>query len=266
LIASGATAAVPAVAESASVDLGVSQTDDPDPALTGQTVTYVVVVSNLGPDTADNVRLVDRIPTRVDFIDAQGPAGPCPRDQRRVVCELGALAPSATSTVTIRVEPARDRDHYRIVNVASVGKRKSDVRLTNNTSRETTRVDTPPPVICAGRVASIVGTDGDDVLIGTEGPDVIAALNGNDDVIGLGGNDFICGSGGRDVTSGSGGEDSVKGGGGDDKLKGGDGNDRLQGKGGRDRLDGGGGSDVLKGGRGGDRCLGGAGSDVRRSC
>jgi len=48
-------------------------------------------------------------------------------------------------------------------------------------------------VKCAGRVATIVGTPGNDLLVGTNGPDVIAGLGGNDVIYGLGGNDILCG-------------------------------------------------------------------------
>ena len=57
-------------------------------------------------------------------------------------------------------------------------------------------------VSCQGRVATIVGTSGDDTLIGTPGSDVIAARGGNDVVRGKGGNDQICGGFGSDQAPG----------------------------------------------------------------
>jgi Ca2+-binding RTX toxin-like protein len=65
---------------------------------------------------------------------------------------------------------------------------------------------------CDGQTATIVGTDGDDVLIGTLGPDVIVGLNGNDLLRGVGGDDLLCGNDGAD------------------RLRGGPGNDRLFGQ------------------------------------
>lgn len=41
--------------------------------------------------------------------------------------------------------------------------------------------------------ATIVGTNGSDVLRGTPGRDVIAGPDGNDVILGLGGDDVICG-------------------------------------------------------------------------
>src|SRR4029079_11876737 len=45
---------------------------------------------------------------------------------------------------------------------------------------------------CRGVAATVVGTQGSDVLIGTPGPDVVAGLGGNDVIRGRGGDDRIC--------------------------------------------------------------------------
>ena len=60
-------------------------------------------------------------------------------------------------------------------------------------------------VTCAGHVATIVGTPGNDHIVGTDGPDVIAGLGGDDVILGLSGNDIICGGGGNDVINAMGG-------------------------------------------------------------
>jgi len=44
---------------------------------------------------------------------------------------------------------------------------------------------------CNGQLATIVGTNDDDLLTGTEGVDVIVALDGDDEIFGLGGEDVI---------------------------------------------------------------------------
>lgn len=103
------------------------------------------------------------------------------------------------------------------------------------------------PLRCAGRVATIVGTDRRDVLRGTRRADVIVGLGGDDVIRAGGGNDLVCGGPGRD------------------RLLGQAGSDRLFGQLGRDTLLGGRGRDVLVGGQGRDACLGGLGRD-RESC
>src|SRR4051794_4374414 len=78
---------------------------------------------------------------------------------------------------------------------------------------------------CEGRVATIVGTQGSDVLRGTEGDDVIVGLGGADVVDGRGGNDVICGGAGDDVLRGGRGDDIIRGDAGRDVVQGGSGAD-----------------------------------------
>jgi Ca2+-binding RTX toxin-like protein len=93
---------------------------------------------------------------------------------------------------------------------------------------------TPPA--CGSSLATIVGTDRDDVLDGTPGDDVIVGLGGRDQISGGDGNDTICGGDGDDsVLGGPGndtidtgpGADGVSGGLGDDQMTGGDGTDLI---------------------------------------
>jgi streptogramin lyase len=102
------------------------------------------------------------------------------------------------------------------------------------------------PARCGGRIPTVVGTTGADVLNGSAFADVIDTLGGNDVVNGLGGNDVICGGAGRDG------------------LRGGPGRDRLYGQAGRDKLVGGSGRDKLVGGKGKDKLKGGKGKDKEK--
>ena len=144
----------------------------------------------------------------------------------------------------------------------------------------------PPPggYTCNGREATIIGTNGDDVLIGTDKVDVIMGLKGDDVIKGLKKGDHICGGPGRDVIYGNKGADHllgndggdrIMGGGGDDfilgdkgsdKLFGDDGADYIAGAVGDDKLVGGAGNDQLLAGAGTDVCKGGAGDDDYQSC
>ena len=94
--------------------------------------------------------------------------------------------------------------------------------------------DDEEPPSCAGKRATIVGTDGNDKLKGTKKSDVIVALAGDDTVFGRGGNDRICGGDGRDRLYGGAGKDRLYGGAGKDRLFGGPGKDRLFGGPGKD--------------------------------
>lgn len=145
--------------------------------------------------------------------------------------------------------------------------------------------------VCFDLPATIVGTEGDDVLFGTPGPDVIVGGDGNDVIRARGGDDFVCGGdgddtiygavgadyldgeagddkisgrGGADWIDGGPGQDLINGGGGDDWINGGDGDDSVFGRGGNDRLTGVDGQDRMRGGSGDDVIVGGAGADSTR--
>jgi hypothetical protein len=111
-----------------------------------------------------------------------------------------------------------------------------------------TSPDAPPAGTCAGREATLTGTEAGESLRGTDDPDVIAGLAGADTLLGEGGEDRLCGDANPDT------------------LTGGKGDDRLIGGPGRDVIRGNGGADVMIGGPGKDRCIGGAGPDRERGC
>lgn len=109
----------------------------------------------------------------------------------------------------------------------------------------------PGPPTCDGKVATVIGTPGDDRkqdrLMGTPGEDVIVGLRGKDVIRGRGEDDTVCGGGGAD------------------KLRGNGGFDHLYGENGRDHLKGGSDQDFLFGGKRKDRCVD-DGVDFTKSC
>jgi Ca2+-binding RTX toxin-like protein len=80
---------------------------------------------------------------------------------------------------------------------------------------------------CNDLNATIVGTQGNDILKGTPERDVIEAAAGNDIIKARGGNDVICGSSGQDTIVGGPGNDDIWGGTGTDKINGEDGQDLV---------------------------------------
>ena len=113
-----------------------------------------------------------------------------------------------------------------------------------------------PPPTCDGKVANVVGTDGDDILTGfLGGNDQISGKEGKDIICGGDGNDVIQGNRGPDVIYGEAGDDRIEGNRGDDIVYGGDGNDYIEGNKGEDFLDGGPGIDSINGGKDKDKCL-----------
>ena len=114
---------------------------------------------------------------------------------------------------------------------------------------------------CNGRAATIVGTQGDNVLTGTSGVDVIIGLGGNDSISGLDGADVLCGGSGNDRVLGGRGNDQLFGENGNDILEGGDNNDTVQGGSGNDIMRGEKGDDRLSDILGNDNFSGGPGTD-----
>jgi Ca2+-binding RTX toxin-like protein len=102
-----------------------------------------------------------------------------------------------------------------------------------------------------GRIATIVGSEGGDVLHGTPHRDVIWAGPGDDVVYGGLGDDLICGGSGDDLIHGGRGNDAIYGGPGTDQLYGDFGDDKVAGgPGKRDEVSGGLGIDTVSGGPG----------------
>ena len=110
---------------------------------------------------------------------------------------------------------------------------------------------------CAGKIATIVGTNKGELIRGTPKNDVIVAKGGHDIVLGRGGNDIVCGNRGNDKLVGGGGNDLMFGQAGRDKHFGGPG---------RDRLVGGPANDSFNGGTGNDACLQGSGTGPMVNC
>ncbi len=107
-----------------------------------------------------------------------------------------------------------------VTTVVLWGQRTEEERGANNQ---------PAIYVCAGRAATIVGTDGDDDITGTAGNDVIHARRGNDTVRASGGDDVVCGGAGNDVLRGGAGNDDLRGEAGTDLCRGGGGSeDRFE--------------------------------------
>jgi Ca2+-binding RTX toxin-like protein len=106
---------------------------------------------------------------------------------------------------------------------------------------------------CHGRQATIVGTEGDDVLRGTPERDVIWGGGGDDKIYGSLGNDLVCGGPGNDLIHGGRGNDEVDGGAGTDEVVGDLGDDKVMGGAGpEDEVAGDLGIDIVNGGPGND--------------
>jgi len=161
-------------------DVSLAKTDDPDPVTAGSNLTYTLTVVNNGPLEATGIVLTDRLPPNVTFVSASAGcvhAG----GTVTVTCDLGNLAPTAATTVTIVAMP---NVAGTIVNFAVVAAHQLDHDPTNDAASEDTTVTAAP--ILGPRVTSITPNSGFrdvDTAVTIEGsnfqPNASASLDGN---------------------------------------------------------------------------------------
>ena len=83
-------------------DLSIVKSDNPDPVVSGGTLTYTLAVNNAGPDTASGVVVTDTLPAGFSVTSVTHSQGSCPDESEpSISCELGDLANGANATITI---------------------------------------------------------------------------------------------------------------------------------------------------------------------
>lgn len=117
------------------VDLSVTQTDSPDPALPGGNVTYTLTVHNAGPLPATSVTLSDTLPDGAIFVSATPSQGTCNQSAGMVICMLDNLPVNAAATITIVVTPTASGT---ITNAVTVTAAEGELITTNNSTTENT--------------------------------------------------------------------------------------------------------------------------------
>lgn len=123
------------------LDLTVTQTVSPQPAIVGKRLTYTIRVTNNGPGEATGIGLLDTLPAGVTFVSARPSQGTCSAI-RAVSCELGTLARGRSATVEVEVLPISPGD---VTNTVLVSPRDLDL-LGENIVRTTTTVQAPPAI------------------------------------------------------------------------------------------------------------------------
>ena len=115
-------------------DLSVEKTDDPDPVVIENTLTYMVTVTNNGPDDATGVTLTDTLPPEVLFDSAPG----CSESGGVVECEIAMLANGFSENFMISVTVSGTPDI--IANTVEVSGDQGDDDTSNNEFTEFTSV------------------------------------------------------------------------------------------------------------------------------
>ncbi len=113
-----------------------SKTDTPDPVIAGTQLTYTITVNNDGPSDADNVTIVDSLPTGLTYVSdtdscVESPTG-------TLTCNVGTLAAlTGTSFDIVTAVDASLANNTVLSNWAAVGSDSLDPDYTNNSNEAT---------------------------------------------------------------------------------------------------------------------------------
>ncbi len=136
----------------------VSRIDSPDPATAGQNITFTTLITNLGPDTANNVVINDYLPPGAIFVSANITSGSCTPPGSSVVCNVSSIPNGGSVTVTVVIKINEGGTYGSSASVASS---TYDPNTANNNKSASTGV-------IASYDRSISKTDLiDPVLVGT---------------------------------------------------------------------------------------------------
>jgi uncharacterized repeat protein (TIGR01451 family) len=126
-------------------DVAIAITDTPDPIVINSDLTYAIVVSNNGPNSAAGVIVADNLPTGVTYVSATPSQGTC-IGTSTVTCALGSIRNGESATVTLVVTPIVAVSG--LTNTASItSSSSSDPYPANNSTTASTTVNNPVPVI-----------------------------------------------------------------------------------------------------------------------
>lgn len=126
------------VNSSTPANLAVVKTGSPNPVIVGHKLTYVITVTNHGPNPATGVKLTDVLPADVTFGSAVPSQGnPC-TGSSTISCNLGNLGNGATAKVTVVVTPTKTGT---LANTVSVTGNEIDPNSSNDIYTENTQVN-----------------------------------------------------------------------------------------------------------------------------
>lgn len=118
-------------------DLSLTLNDSPDPAATGNNLTYTVTITNHGPSAATGITITNFLPPGVSFVSQNYT---CTNINNTLVCPLAFLPKDGVLSFNIVVSP---NVIGLITNTATVRANETDPNLLNNTASAVTTVDIP---------------------------------------------------------------------------------------------------------------------------
>lgn len=111
-------------------DLSIEKTLLPGPLTLGSNATFVLTVTNDGPDPATNVTVTDTLPPEVSYVSATPSAGSC-SGTATITCNVGTLNDGESATIDIVVTLNTPGD---VTNTAGVASDTADSDGSDNSS------------------------------------------------------------------------------------------------------------------------------------
>jgi uncharacterized repeat protein (TIGR01451 family) len=128
-------------------DLAITKTASAPSVIAGGRLTYTLLVSNAGPNTAPSVAVDDPLAARATAVSASATQGTCTVTPARVTCALGDLASGGQAQVLITVAVAASAGGTTLTNTATVSSTITDPRPHDNTASVSTPVTALSPVL-----------------------------------------------------------------------------------------------------------------------
>ncbi|MFK0240318.1 hypothetical protein ACIQTX_05595 [Microbacterium sp. NPDC090281] len=119
---------------SAVTDVSIVKTFSPSTPVAGEQVTYTLSVFNAGPSEARNVVVTDPLDPDTTFISADPGQGTCTAQASMLTCQVGTLAPGASSVETFVVVEINPGATAVLQNTATVTTSTTDTNPANNVS------------------------------------------------------------------------------------------------------------------------------------
>jgi uncharacterized repeat protein (TIGR01451 family) len=132
-------------------DLAIGMIGQPEPAIIGSPLTYIISVTNNGPSSAKNVAISQVLPDSVVFLSASTSQGSWAYAGGVVTASLGKMNARGVATVTVIGLPTIAG---LIASSASVSSEQTDFDLSNNSTTTTSHVNPPTADLAVGLLAS----------------------------------------------------------------------------------------------------------------
>jgi uncharacterized repeat protein (TIGR01451 family) len=124
-------------------DLAIGQSVSPPLVNLNNNVTFTVNVTNLGPNTANNVVVTSTLPDGLTFVFAGASQGTWTVNNGVITCALATLNSGATATINIQATPTVAGS---LTNTAVVSSATPDPATANNSASAAVSVNSPPTI------------------------------------------------------------------------------------------------------------------------